>query len=488
MNPKLLFLCLSLVFTSHTKAAPLNLEDALALARKNSLSRQKFESEKLQNDSLNDRGEKYYDSNLSVEISSSTDEGQLSDVSAGDKRYQDKAEIEYSKLFSTGTILKVSTGFEKGEVDYGALASQLSPQSAPRYNPERKALFSFTVSQKLWRNWNTQLIRLQKKIGYGAGDRSQFEMQIDLQKHQHMVESYYWNAISLNEKIRIAKSLVKQSKRFQTSMKKRKNLGRANEIDLADSDARLFENESLLLNLKSQKSQMLTQLRYLIYGNKAPESFKVPEKLPESTKSNLIYRSFPKAKEKVKQSRYDLKLVRTMKEYTFDKVMLAEEKDKADISLFATMQRRGLGSSSQDSIDDINGGKVFSYGLSVDWDIGGSEARQEKLAANYERAKWSQEEQEILNSVYRELDVNYQNLNSLQEQIRLKNRQITSLRKKRNAESRNLRLAKTDDVGLILYDMELSLALVDKVDLTLGKLSREANIRQLLHQYPEAKQ
>ena len=484
---KLLLIIIPLFLNLTAFGRTLTLSDALTKARQQSRITEKYRNQRDAAVALGNKFNGAFDTSLHFNYQQIEDKGDLSSPSNGNQRNQFKRDMKVSKFLPTGTYIELNSQWNQQKVKYDTDPSLINPLFAPSYNPEHQILYGITVRQSLWQNFWAGLIKLQQRVGLTGAISPSYQLEVELQNIQGLVENYYWQLISLNQQQKVTKQLIEKSRLFVKSMKNRARVGRADDVDIASAEAALVQHEGLLVNVENGQSQIRTHLKHLLYGVHSSKKVMVPPRLPTRPPKSLKYRTAFQAMKMLPKHRLDIQMIRKLQSATDLKVDLAEESLKPKVDLFASYQKRGIGGSASDSAEDLNNGDITAIGITVDWSIEGKAARQDRLAASFEKKQLLGEEAHIVQTVSREIDAAYKVLQGTDRQISLKNSQISSLNSKKEAEKRKLSQARSDDVAVYRYEIEIQMAMLEKIEAQANKMLQTAKIKTLLHDYPTSK-
>ena len=424
-----------------------------------------------------------FDTTLYGQAQKAHDKGKLNDATTGDERWQSDATLGVRTLFSTGTALEISSQWRRQEVSYGNSATLMNPLLAPRNNPEHQFLSTITLTQSLWRNFMTREINLRQQVQRLATIQPEYRMKLNLQLIQGEAETLYWQLIGLNEQIRLLEDLLVTAKKFAESMQRRRSIGRADDVDVAEAEAMIIARESQILETRVKRDEIQRHLKIRAFGlqtGRLPTSRHLPGQYPHS----LPARQPQEALRQAQQSRYDLRLLKESKEFVTFEHELAEELGKPNIDAFASFQKRGLAGDFDESLDNLKNGTVTAVGLQFSWQIDNSNAKQRKTLASLRDQELTIQQQVIERDLAKEFELAFLKIRSTRQQRELASSQIKVLERKRTLEERKLRQARSDEVAVLRYDLEVQAARIERLSYHLAYLLAHTNVRLLLHAYP----
>ena len=138
-------------------------------------------------------------------------------------------------------------------------------------------------------------------------------------------------------------------------------------------------------------------------------------------------------------------------------------------------------------MEDSSNGSIAIFGISFNWNLENKAARQDIVGARFEDLSWQAEERLISKAgVARELEVTYMSLKGSRRQIQLRSNQIRSLKRQQDAENQKLRQARTDDLAVFKYEIEIQMAELEKVEALTNKMIFLSQIRTIAPDYPRS--
>jgi outer membrane protein TolC len=340
------------------------------------------------------------------------------------------------------------------------------------------------VRQNLSRNRLAREIELLEDIAYAKGIEPQFMAKIKLQDLQTTCEKLYWQITALNEQIALSERLVATSQKFAKSMQERLRLGRADDVDVAEAESLVKTHESQRLDLEIQRDQLYQRLRIHVYGFSRQRVLRTPRQLPKTSRPLPAQSAAPALTLAVKR-RYDLKMFAEQIKATSSQIELAQEQGAPDIGLFAAYRKRGIGGDLSESTEDMPDGTVTSVGIDVSWMIGQTESDSKAQAARIRQKSLNMQRQRLAEMVARNLHASFEAWRGAQRQRQLAENHIAILKNKRRAEQRKVNQARSDEVAVLRYEIEVLSARLKRVRAQLNVMIAGADIRGLLHTYPD---
>ncbi|MFW7380552.1 MAG: TolC family protein [Oligoflexus sp.] len=462
----------------------LSIADVLQIARQNAVEPLAYQAEQKAYEADALAMNRVFDSKLTAMWQKSHDDGPLNQLTHGEERRQDRLETSYQVLLPSGTSVEVSASWMKQGLKFPFPIGSIDPINAPRYNPEHETLVGVAVRQSLWRNWMTKEIQQAREVMAGKAIEPQFQALSQLQDVQGEAEHLYWQLVGINEQVAVAEQLVKISKSFAKSMERRRNIGRSDDVDVADADSLVLAREADLLNLVVQQNQLQERLRIRLFGHDPLQRLRVPARLPRNPPLALSVQRAPQAMELAKKNRFDLRMLEKQRELSDKQVELAKEQALPDIGLFVSYHRRGLADELNQSLEDLDGGSIASIGMDLNWTLGSTEKKEQTRAAQLRKQSLDYHGQMLSRMVKQNLNAAFERMDGAKRQRQLAETHIQVLRAKKAAEERKLRQARSDELAVQRYEIEVLSAEMQRIDAHLRLLLAIADIRTLTHAYP----
>jgi outer membrane protein TolC len=283
--------------------------------------------------------------------------------------------------------------------------------------------------------------------------------------------------------------LVKLSKKFSRLMKKREKMGRADQVDVASSQAQLVSQEGALLNLKIVKELLEQQITFQLYGNNKQKRNLITTPSLSRSPLSLPASSLEKSLKLATQKRLDLIMLRALLSPSKKAVELAHEQAKPNLSVFAIAAGNGLKDKASDAFTDASDGKnsTITYGLSLDVKFGDSQARAKSLSSQYKIKQTEARISQLTQDIYRDLSMAWLEKSTGVQQNIQANNHISSLKSQRKAEYRKFKQARSGEIGVVRYDMEILSAENERINALENTRLAEAKLRHICHAYSGAK-
>ncbi|MCL4748471.1 MAG: TolC family protein, partial [Burkholderiaceae bacterium] len=167
---------------------------------------------------------------------------------------------------------------------------------------------------------------------------------------------------------------------------------------------------------------------------------------------------------------------------------LAREQARPDVAVFGSLGTNGLegsmGRSIPDSADDVNH-LTWVIGVAAEVNLGKTASRSQDEAAAARLAALDAQRAVILRDVAREIDLAFQALDGARRRLEQAKRQRDALIRKRNLAQAQFRQARTEEIAILGYDIEVDNVEMERIDALQAAREAEARLRLALHAYPE---
>jgi len=425
---------------------------------------------------------------LQSSVSKTIDETPNQSQFSGDKREIFNSEIGMKKMFQTGTAMEfsISTGSRELTFDTTAPATAASP--VPTINPEETAQVKLTVSQPLLRNYGAKLVDIKRELIYLKKIDPFFRKRIINQTEQGKTEQLYWKLAGIQARRNNIMKLVKLSKKFVKLMKKRERIGRADQVDVASAEAKVVNNEGLLLNLNVVRQLVTKQIFFQVYASKIPKSFSVQTPSLRSSPLKLPAQSVSGIHKIARKKRQDLQMLKAFAIPPKKQLTLVEEQEKPNLDLFVSASGNGLEEKLGDAFSDAAAAKnpSVTVGLKFNMKLGNSRLVSQRSITNFQVMKSEAQIQNKRHEIYRDIELAWlEKLTGSQQQIQA-NAHIRSLKRQRKAEKTKFKQARSGEIGVVRYDMEIIAADNGRISALETIRTAEAKLRLLSHSYPGA--
>ncbi|MDA9951044.1 TolC family protein [Oligoflexaceae bacterium] len=488
------FIAVIITASSWQQLSAQSLNKVLEDVRRSSLSFKKEHANYQAKSAEIDAADQVYDFRLGLDIRRAKDGSAQNNRFSGDERRRNEQDVHISKQFITGTQVKLGYKREWHETEFppatppqtlpdGTVVPGQDSSSATRFNPGYFNTFSLTLLQPLYKNFMSRQVEHQKELLKKAAEIPRYSSLLLLQADQFKAESLYWRLIAANKKLLVVKQIFDKSREFSKQMGRQVKIGRAENVDLADAEARVLNTETSLVELEMVQLDIKTQLLNLM-GVGESNLFEGP--LDEAD-LKLQHKTADEAAAFAVKSRLDLRMISARKSMTESQKLIAEEDGKWDISLYAAYDANAIATSQSESFKEAKDRQNVRtvYGIKMDMPIGGDTASLAKIKArSYEAAALETERQDVLRTIKQGLRIAYLRLSSSKRKVGLIQQQISSLKKKKSEEQQKLRQARSDRVAVIRYEMEVLNAELELINSHEAQRLAEAECRFLIHGYP----
>ncbi|MEZ4743532.1 MAG: TolC family protein [Bdellovibrionota bacterium] len=423
-----------------------------------------------------------YDWRLGSTLSYSDDRSPTQNQTLGKQRIFSDGKVLAQKMFSYGMQLEVSMEAAQRELYFPKATEAL----APPINPENMGSIAMKISQPILRNRGGKELRLEKELAQLNTAEPYYQQRIALQIEQGKTEQLFWMLAIIEAKHKNITELVALSKKFLRLMNKRQQIGRADEVDVAAAEAQLVAQEGVLLNLNIAQKAIQKQIFYRVQQGKfyQPQSLELPDlNTPPLT---LPTRSFSTLYDLALRSREDMKFLKELLLLPKKKLNLEHEKDKPQLNMFASVRRNGLEDEIGKSFEDmaLHQDSSVTVGISIEMSLGDTKIKSEGKAASAQMSEQQARIQQLQHEIRQEIELAWLEMRSGEQLKAQASSHIISLQHQRQVEKVKFRQARSDEVGIVRYDMEILLAKNNQMDAIEKMRLAEAKLRLLSHIYP----
>ena len=493
----------SLLATSAWAESPtlsaLELDRVLAAARSKTLERLRLDAELAAVRADVGLAEAPHDTILFGNLFWQQDRSESAVIFNGDRRDKLLGEVGVRKVLPTATQLEAKLTQSRDYTDYPPAnpAGGFDVSTIQSYNPARETKVEVMLVQPLWRNWLGREFEQQRRLLTSGIVPAELNLQLQEQMVQAEIEQTYWNLAEVEAQLRLTERLIGLSVRFAAHMRERIKYGRADQVDLAGAEAQVVAQEGRFLDLYAIAEHYRRRLRMAL-DPAAPMPADVTAPTPVGVPVGVLTRgglgraaATPEAAyELALQQRLDLRLLDEQRAPLRAQIDLAKEKNKPSLNAFAGLGTNGLeGRYDRATVDAFDDGKHLSYklGLAAEVNLQKSElgAREQQTAAQL--AVLDARAEAARANARQEVEFAFSGF----EQARRKRiqalRAIDSLQVKRDAEYRKFVQARSEEIAVLSYDIEVLAAEADVIAADKLERDSEVRLRTALHAYPKGR-
>ncbi|MBI2058588.1 MAG: TolC family protein [Nitrospirae bacterium] len=503
----------------------LDLEEALREARKNAVEIEEPQAE-LERAKADVRGVRaMYDWTLFGNSRWAQDRSEQASAFAGDRRDQAVGEFGARRLLPSATFFQASVKHQRDFTKFPAIsavagadipgggggatdsalptdaaaagngAGSVSSQAPPILDPSKFQTFNpaygtradFIIKQPLWRNWLGRELRLQEEVAGIGTVQPEYDRRIRLIAVQAETEQLFWALAGLEAHIGLTQTLLDKSRRFADLMRKRTALGRSDEVDVATADAAVIAMEGNLLNLETAADDVRHRLAIRLGSSMDFADIRTPSESLTRTPLASPAGSSKEAKDSALKTRQDLALIAAMRRSLGSHTALANEQQKPGVSLIGSMATSGLEGDAAPSLgDSVDDPRHLTYfvGLEFEMNLDRTGPRSKRESVSAQIAALSARARTIERDANREIELAFQALDSAARKKELAERHIRILEEKVRAEREKFQQARSEEVVVLRYEMEVLGAEADRITALREAREAEARLRLALHAYP----
>jgi len=430
-----------------------------------------------------------FDSTVFAKYEKADDKTMQNSTFAGDRRTQRGYQVGIRRFFGTGTKLELSWEQSRAENLYNSteVSSATVTPTSNNFDPANSTAYEINLSQELWRNFWAREVRLQEQMMLTAAESQRYQNKLLKQQIQVETESLYWNLILIKEQMAIAQKLVNRAKKFSKQMSRRVEVGRADRVDEAAAASQVIAQEDSLIELDIMKDNLLKRLEMNIDPTGGTKLTLDQLDTPLSKSFHTLPATDTTAGfELGKKQRLDLAIVTGQQKTTELKRDFAKEQGRPSISLFGRYKQNGMDVSSSDAYKEAVKSRhpLVAFGIELEMSIGNTKSASGVIAATEEMAGLSSQRQLILSNFRRDLAIAFTELNGANRRFRQAEKKIKTFQQKQRREQAKLKQARSDQVSVIRYEMEVLVAKNEKYLAQKRMRDSESQIKYLLHAYP----
>ncbi|RMF17661.1 MAG: TolC family protein [Candidatus Dadabacteria bacterium] len=472
-----------------------SLTEALAAARSNAFELDEADTQLRQAEAQRDAVDGLFDPSLYGKTLWRQDRSETESAFAGRRRDAFQFELGTRKIFPTATAIEAKLVHDRSFVDYPPpVSGSFDVSTFQTANPAYTTELQVSLRQPLWRNWLGREFDLQRELASAGILPAKIQTDLARQLAQARTEQAYWDLAELEARQALIKELIAKSRRFADLMKERVRYGRADHVDVADADANVVRQEGALVDLVFTAQYVRRLLRFSMNPRQGlPEQIDGPAKVILADDA-LYHQPLPLPVSGAEEAyayaishRVDLRLLDAQREPLVAQLDLIQEQNRPDLGLFATLGTNGLETTFGKSlIDPINDGRHLTYTIGLDANIvfrqRQRKAQEQEIAAKL--AALDVQRQKILSDIRQQIEYAWAAFAAARQKEAHAHRAIETLRAKREAEYRKFLQARSEEIVVLSYDMEVLSATGDLI--AAAKLARdgEVRLRTALHGYP----
>lgn len=460
-----------------------------------------------------------YDPTLFGQTQWGQDKTEQTSIFAGDRRDQAFAEVGVRKLLPSGTALQTrlvhqrdyilfpepqiptpppaggdagggetpaasaeGAGSQGGAAAAAAAVVPFDPAKFQSFNPAYQTRLEVLVRQPLWRNRMGREFRLQEDLAASGEIEPAYARRLAEQGVQAETEQLYWTLAGLGARLDLARQLLEKSRRFASLMEDRRAIGRADRVDVVAAEAAVVAQEGMVLDLEVAAQDVRRRLvvRLALTEN---ESLAVTPAALETAPFPPPASAPAEAAARALSGRLDLALIEASRQPLLLQQRLADEQTRPSLNVFGSGTTNGLEKGLGSSLTDVTH-PGYAVGLELEVGLSHTAPRARREAAAAQLAALSARAREIERDARREIELAFQALDGARKKLEQANRHVRTLTEKRDAERAKFLQARSEEVAVLRYDMEIVGARMARVATLQEARQAEARLRLALHAYP----
>jgi hypothetical protein len=431
-----------------------------------------------------------YDFQLSFDSTYSYNSIDSSSALSGDNQTLIGTSLGFSKLFSSGTAVNLVFDYEKTKIGFDTAAKEAAVSPYITYNPSFERSYTLSMSQSLWKNLMSKQVKLSQSIINNAVNSVDLQKQIENQEKQYQAERLFWNYMLLNNQVNYMNQLIEKSKKFLTLIEKRKSIGRADEVEVVESQSTLVGYEQNLLSLKMNRLEFKKNLINLMNLNKNSEYQEISADFYDKSFRGTTYVNYRRKSlnKDLKTLNKNLKMMLLNKEdMKFDlEKELNYEKTKSSFDFVAALKSGDLQGSGEDLISGLSNFKdQYSYSVGVKWvlPIGSTQRNATKQSLNYKKMSLANKKLLYKNELKKNLYMLYEKLKIMNLQVEQSKKQIKLMKLKRDKEKTKAAQARSEQIFVLRYEMELLSMKIEQMNILTNLKLQGAFLKYLKDSY-----
>jgi outer membrane protein TolC len=472
----------------------LDLKTALDLARQQPWDKQKYQSQISAVKAETGRVDGVFDSKIFATSQFTDDQSPSQSLFSGDGRSIEQHSVGVQKLFSTGTQAEVKLSLQKTKVEFGDPPATtppspvlFDPASSFEENPEYLSKGELTLSQPFLRQWGAREAAIEKRLILHQSLSPRFQYLIQQQTLQYQIEVLFWQLASVVNQVKNGETLLQLARENLRLTKVRVATGRTDPVDVAAAESLRERYSGSLLELNLARKKIEQRLTHLIYpGTFRSVAFRPPSLLtpPLASLSGRPEELF----EKAKTHRQDLALLDQASTPLELQLDLAKEQSRPSLDGFVTASLAGLDGRSDQSFGALVDGKHPSYtlGVKLQWNPSQTAYQGTRRLVADKRQELGIQREQLLQQIKRDLHLATESVEDAKLRANQATNQIDSFRKQIRGERRRIEQARSSEIVVIRYEMDIVTSENTKFDALSQQRIGEAEIRYLTHSYPQA--
>ena len=394
------------------------------------------------------------------------------------------SDLEFSKLFSSGTHFKAKFGFAYQNAEFEKLEAG-NPMAAfldsfPPVTLEPK--LDLTLSQSLLKNWMARGVKLQKKILSLSKNSSSFQKESFRQALHYEVELLFIHYSHLRGQIQNLEKIRSLMFKMLELVKKQKNIGQSDDLAISKAEYRLVSLAYQIETLESQKDQLKEKLLLTCGLDEEKESYEI-ESLSFDRKK--VFLNSKSAMDFAFKNRSDFKEVEASKEPLYAGIELLKEQYRPNLDLFVNYRSNSKEEEAGKSFEVMAQQKhpSVTVGLNFSMNFGGSTYKKEHAGKLLEIEIADSRREDLRVKVQKEIKLAFMSLEALSRKMKISQKQLEFLSNQLNLEKKKFSQARGSKLSLFSYDIEIEQLKSSFLTLRQEKELILSQIKFLTHSY-----
>ena len=473
----------------------LTLKEALNQARKNARELREVDHDIAISEYQKFALDQAFDSNFESSLSQLMDQTASQGIGK-DRLDNSHYQVNYQKMFSTGTRVKASLSIDKNKLTFPSIqpeqATAFNPASLYQINPEYVSKVQLELVQPLWRNAGANEIKLQRKVIEGGVLQPSYRRLLLEQNLQGEVESYYLSLAAINAKLQLMTRMESLAKLYYSLAQKRLRQGRLSSIDVARAFDRVLGVSKQSLELNILRKQHEIRLYHRIYpaeANRPQPNYVFPSLNDPRGNISELQGTQNSAFGRVLPKRIDLEQLRALEQPIQSELTLIREQRKTSIDAFLTVGSNGLKDGFSESISEMTqfSNPFASIGVRFKMDLGQTGLKSKQFELSEKLSKLRTQRVLLEDQIRRDITLVFHDRESALQRTKKAFEQIYSLRKQLSLEEEKIKQARSDRFIITRYKMDILNAEIQKIDAKVSERLAEAKYSLISHSYERKK-
>ena len=387
------------------------------------------------------------------------------------------------------------------DVPYGA------GQSSAANDSRRTDAIELELRQPLWQGLGLPEVGWQEDLITGSAALQELTALVQLQELQANAERLYWTLLQNEAQYHLIEQLLEMAERYQKLMEGRQGIGRADQVDVATSEAQRVSIDGELVATKIEVDEYRQRLARLIdpdalttepsgihlnsvhlstdklvgsnSSDEVQDSTKVPSRQPVPSSPAAVLQL-------ALDHRQDLKAIAIKRTAVTTELQMTSATSQPKVDLIASLAVTGSDPTRTESAREVLKAKrpKASLGLAFSYNLGQTAVQSKERETDQLLNALDLEQSAVIHEVKGAIDLafnQYKYADQLQAQAE---RHLATLRKRQQLEERLFAQARSEEIVAISYEMQLIRAKGALLRANLRRQLAEVDLRATMHLYP----